>query len=249
MKRVVVMIPKAWHSLPDMYKNDVEFARTVKMPQDLRSTIKVLDDIFQCHPFLRSDQDFWMKLISSIASGHLSAVLKYAATDILANRVVMLTACKCNYHSVIDFIDPSLWGKRDFVEDLVECRSKGNKIQLLNQFLPHQVQTEWPDLFAKSLAQYNLNKCTSWNVVAQNLIAPGVLHNRIVKAGGKFFDHIFPTEWKCDKEIFLLIAKHPSCGDDSFVHASPALTSDKDFMLQAVKWLNQTLIFFTTFTL
>ena len=61
--------------------------------------------------------------------------------------------------------------------------------------------------------------------------------DRWFTAGLPFVDEVFPSTWKSDQELFLLLAKHCRDGDlreTSFRSASPTLRGDKAFMKRII---------------
>ena len=233
--------PQTWLTLPAAFADDTEF---LDMIAEFDYTLTRA--IFERIPSLRSNRDFWTKLISNhhlMEAGILVELFEpvclfeeFAPTSIRADLEIMQMACRKD-SKYFAFVDPSLFRTRESVEQLAataECMSLVDFVK----FMPHDVQLQWPDIVIKSVR--NLNRSY---LLQPDWIAPALWKNNreLVKTwfqtGGRYVETLFPPEWKADKEIFLLIAENcPShwCLD-SFRQASEALRNDKDFMLQVIE--------------
>lgn len=93
MRKVVTQKPEVWTFLPTAVRDNVDFARALIVQSNLRLTETLVDAIFECHPVLRGDRDFWKQVIVSLASDFDRIAEKYAPSATLTDPKLMVLAC------------------------------------------------------------------------------------------------------------------------------------------------------------
>jgi len=229
--------------IPEHLQDDLEFARNA-----LRHvSFDVVLDIFRRFPQLRQDQIFWSLAVKKSDMRHL---LRENAVPraILSNEELMFRAC-CTDISNLDSVDLTLLNGRSFLEKLLAL----HRTALL--YLPQAAQRLHPDIVRNTLEQYCLWLPTNASLerrtafLATELFEDRAFVLKYFEAGLPFVEDRFPAEWRNDREIFLLIAKHcrKDCRRESFSKASLALRDNKAFMLEALEHSNSLLQCATVF--
>jgi len=233
-----------WVDLPLAAQNDVSLVDAITNFPSEEFALAIFDRF----PRLITDGSFWLKVVAGSKS-HVALPLlgEHAPIIILKDSEVALKACLM-HHEFLRRVDASLWEQRNFVEAVVNSSAD---ISHPLQHIPDHAQLRWPELVVRCFEYkrdrfLHLNQCTAWAMaVADELWQQD---NRVVvrgwfRAGFPFLSH-FPTVWKDDREIFLLIAEY--CGknqrfrlvdhecQETFGYGSETLRSSKEFMLQAL---------------
>jgi len=239
---------KIWYSLPDNFKNDISFARSITSYTDRDATAEILGEL----PPLVNERDVWSAIICNSPALRdwvvYSLVVSKAPTVIQSDRELMLKACSKNPDIIYDVLDETFARDGDFVRDLLTLDP-----QLL-QALSLETQQMFPELVREFLpkALRNINR-ESKSVVrrarcislARDIVSEFWQNRDFIRAwfqaGGPFCSGAsFMASLKDDTEVFLwMAASFPKDDPDgmvlSFKCASATLLGDRDFMLQAIE--------------
>jgi len=233
-----------WRSLPPILKDDIAFARSITIYTDLN----ILDDIFEKFPILANERNTWLAILSvdqhKYALHELwDTIADYAPQVILSDRELMMRACMLDSSILYSYVNDSLSRNGDFLREIltmdpealwhIPVESQAMFPELLVEFLPNALHTIAED------------RTVSYQSSLARQMIPELWQNRaFVRAwfqgGGPFLDSGPMESLKGDREVFLWVAANfpkddPSGLVRSFEYASPALRSDKGFMLQAIE--------------
>jgi len=166
----------------------------------------------------------------------------FAPAEIRSDQDLMLMACTRS-HQILDVVDDRLAGDHAFLSALAD------RNPCILKSLSHELQRSFPDVVDRVFKHgseggefITLDYCSSIVGAADNL-APEFWSNRDFllcwfQLGFPFLDigPFLQPDWKADKEIFLLVAKHCCFGHRlSFEASSMSLRRDKQFMLQVLE--------------
>jgi len=226
-----------WFQLPDALKNDIDFAKGIAC----FTADELPAALFENFPELCNDRNFWLAIFDAASCLSVySLVYRYAPDAIRSDYEIMLKACAAEPIILQNFVGANLSENRDFLEELLTLKPRA-----LESMPPTSMQM-FSELVIRFLPKVLLTLSNHRSKhFAKRIPADLWRNNRDIvltwfKSGGRFFDIARMEHLKGDKEIFLLIAKHfPKERKfrslvDSFKLALPALTSDKEFMLQAI---------------
>jgi len=237
--------PATWWTLPEPFDKDWTLVQEAIVDDATTSPATTKNDnvsiashelacgIMERFPVLRDNKSFWSKLMESRVRDLPELIHMWAPPSLCADPEMMLRASICNVEC-LRYLDVSLFEERSFVESLLTEIEWEERLPLL--FIPFETQLRWPDLvirsFSKMKSKQSFEAGASW-------VAPDLWRDRSVtkawfKAGGPFVDYLFPSSWKEDEELFLLLSQHCKSPRASFRLASPALKHSKTFMLQVV---------------
>ena len=240
MLQAVKENPDLWRTLPADFENDFAFVGVI-----VKFKHVLVSAVFEHFPDSRNDRDLWSKVIDSAKRlEEASRVFNEYAPEIIRADQDIMTRAYDRFTDLLQYADPSLFENRDFAEHVLVGAKKWQDLDQPYRYIPHDAQLRWSDLmmqsFPKRIAEFNSLTCMLEHWAGQ--LAPELRNDRnAMKAwfqgGGPFFDRLFPSAWKEDKEIFLWIAKHCEsiAVGISFQLASPKLKKSKDFMLQAIE--------------
>ena len=109
---------KIWYSLPDNFKNDISFARSITSYTHHGATEEILGEF----PPLANERDVWSAIIcNSPKLGELvySLVVSKAPPVIRSDRELMLKACSIDPEILVDVLGETFARDGDFVRDLL----------------------------------------------------------------------------------------------------------------------------------
>ena len=205
-------------------------------------------------PILANERNTWCAILASVDQddylddGELcDTIEEYAPQVILSDRELMMRACMLDSSILRNFVDESLSQNGDFLRDIltrdpealrdIPVGSQEMFPELVVEFLPIALRKINQDRAAVD----RRSRCR-WLI---EYIVSELWQNRgFIRAwfqgGGPFLDTRPMQALKDDREVFLWMAVNFPKDDPfgmvkSFEYASPALRSDKDFMLQAIE--------------
>jgi Domain of unknown function (DUF4116) len=217
-----------WYTLPEQYKDDPMFVRSIKHFE----SDELVSAVFTRLPFLSSGRVLWTTVIdSSDCIEYLGVLIEdHASEQISLDKDLMICACKKDA-SLLEILSSQLQQDRDIIEAVVEV-----PYEALSYF-PESSQRLYPDLLVEAVSKFSKDCRVNIDDYAHN-IAEDLWSNLDVirawlRAGGSILED-FPETMVNSKEFGLLVAEH--CDLTTFVQAtSIALRSDKEFMVQAVE--------------
>jgi len=239
-----------WLHLPDAFKNDIDFVRSLTAFTD----DEAIGFMFEKFPSLCSERNIWLtifkKPLTAIDYKYYNLLSDYAPPTILSDREIMILACNFDDAILEEFVLDSLAHDRNFWVELLGTSPKALRC------MSGEAQRMYPDLVLDALPRalkeihQSFTTCSSpfrgsvirafASQIAEDL---WVSNRSIVRAyfqsGGAFLPEDM-QHLKADREVFLWMAKHIDKEDGagfvtSFRHALPSLTNEKTFMLQAIE--------------
>lgn len=225
---------QAYENLPENIKNDFEFNRNLRHFGDTNVAATILSR----HSELTGDRDVWLRVVRTADDSRtqdLDDVLEeFMVPEVYGDAEIMLEVSRRSERSLLrleSFSSPLL-RDRPFLEALSP---------LALAHLPSRTLQLHPDLAETAiefLGQIQDISKLSMNNLASHFM-PALRDHRELQL--KWFQvglpfvsaqGIFPEEWKRDKAIFLLIARHGAAGKrrKSFMKAAESLRDDKAFM-------------------
>jgi len=227
----------SWEALPNGLKTDFRFARSID-----RFTYSVASSIFRQFPEFETHGDFWLRIIDRGNSPwiDLHRLIAVHGSAITSVQGVMQAACKKSLNCAALLVDTPLFANHEFWEQLLQTNPA------ILEHVPTSTLELFPDLVLKTLESIGADPSVSWDTargIADQLPREWWESRANVllwfQSGLPYISssRSFPNEWKKDKAIFLLIARH---GKDvfrrhSFKEAAPSLRDDKLFMLQILQ--------------
>jgi len=235
--------PDLWKSLPHKYENDFEFVRVIPTFKNYDLACAVLERF----PDQRNNRDLWLKLIDTAADLDDASQIfnEYASGSIRGDQEIVTRAYE-RFMGLLQHADPSLFENQKFMEHLLVGDKKWQGFNSPFRYIPHSAQLRWSNLmmqsFQKRIAEAKEEWCPWTTAEWAGALAPELRNDRKVmvswfKGGGTYCD-FFPSAWKEDEEIFLLIAEHSENSEAAlraFREASPKLLQSKAFVLQAIE--------------
>jgi len=233
-----------WLKLPDEYKTDPAFARTIRS----FDTFEIVESVFSHMPFLSEDREVWKTIICNshpiipndevLDEDGMSItrlIRKHAPTEVKLERDLMLDACKRDPR-VLKLLSSQLQIDREFVAAAAECSEKSSFWALFS--ISKTAQRLYPELAAQAITKMLQSGLGDYiiededaDALDESLWARIDIASAWFQAGGWYHDR-FPATIKENQSFGLLVAKHD---EDSFDSATTgALRRDKAFMMQAV---------------
>jgi hypothetical protein len=229
-----------WDDLPQEYRTDIEFARSISYFPSKSLTYSILDEFSE----LTNERDIWVKILQSKPIlHHVGSLLElFAPVTITSDRQLMFQSCQ--YDTVLQSVDESLGHDQSFLTEVLDHYPH----QLI--YLDYDAQSMFPDLVLstlkpfceRKLPSYQLRKLVEnlnlsfWNERA-NIIAwftAGLPHPRTLSVSY----NVISDEYRVDEEMMLRIAEH--CQDEyregSFLWTSESLRINKEFMKKVVQF-------------
>lgn len=230
-----------WCHLPLDCKSEVKFSKAIRCFKSRALAWGVLEQL----PELCEDVDIWNTIIfKSKVDEWESLFVEKAGPNLRSNDKFMLKVCVA-FIEVVKLIGDPLLQNRNFIKALLQKNpaALGELSHATQERHRDLVSACFPDIiefFFEGVIILRMQR-----FLLENL-SPVLRDNRRFMeswflAGG-LFSQALPSDWKNDKEMFLLIAAHGSreISKVSFFHASLDLKNDKEFMLQVVRhqpWL------------
>jgi hypothetical protein len=222
-----------WDDLPQEYREDMEFARSVNIFPSTSMAYSILDKF----PDLCEVQETWIKLLKSKSIGtYVGNLLEmFAPVNIVSDHHFMLQAC--TFDGVLRSVDQSLGHNRSFLTAVLHRYPD----QLVH--LGYDSQLLFPDLVLSSLQPFS-RKDLHVSVLRKLVVAlhpsfwserrnietwflAGLPHPHVVD-----LNDVLAEDWNADEELMLLLAAY--CNGkyrkDSFFLVSLSLRNDKTFM-------------------
>jgi len=229
-----------WQNFPTELKTDIEFARSIEQFPNIYHAHQIFDHF----PPLREDRATWVKAVEAGESEWCqlcSVVHDFAPSEIRSDWELMEDACAKD-EGVLSEIDASLGSNHTFL--LAVARRNGRMVR----FLSHEMQRRFLDVVDLALQQFNPGEDPDDAIRAVSAVvetlAPEFWDSRDFalrwfRLGLPFLSQgpFLRPEWRADREIFLLVAKHCRFPllQASFAGASLVLRGDKKFMLQVLE--------------
>jgi len=232
--------PDLWYSLPDAFKNDLDFSRCIRSIDQNKYVFREILARFPLDPVV------WSNILgvrpappSVVKKAPLSSFLRdmvHRNSPIFGNRALMIKLCTKD-PKTLEYISAQLKQDSSFFSELF---SK-NPMCLFQ--IPHEVQLRFPDLVASFIKAgcSKAKKHSATGLIPLNSrIAPELWQNRDIamgwfQAGGPFVRR-HHSIWREDKEVFLNIAKHADEFErrESFECLGRTLRGDEKFMKQVI---------------
>jgi hypothetical protein len=193
-----------WFALPDKYKDDPSFVRSIKTFESDEQIIAIFDRF----PFLSSDRDVWEAIIDSSEDQYYdflpNLIRDHAPDKIRLDKDLMVWACK-NRGAVIEILSPQLQQNREIVEAVLEHSYDPF------EYFPKAAQCAFPDLVVKAISNIDFElhlKIDDFLVdIAEELWKNLDVTRAWIKAGGVIHDK-FPEAMLNSKQFGLAVAEY-----------------------------------------
>ena len=229
-----------WDDLPQEYRTDIEFARSLTFFPSKSIAYSILDEFQEmCY-----ERETWVKVLRSTAlHNYVGNLLElFAPITIISDRPLMLQACE--FDTVLRSVDETLGHDRSFLLEVLQQYPQ----QLI--YLDNESQHMFPDLVLSTLtplSELNLPRHairkliesldpSFWNFRSNYIIwfTSGFPHPHVLQAERS----IIADAYYDNEEIAMLIAAHCRADfrQDSFeTTTSDRLRSDESFMTKVLE--------------
>lgn len=226
----------SWEDLPDVYRSDVDLARSVSLERAMNSLAR---GMLEHLPILRDDRAFWLRFAQQTRRSLSWDIFEtYATQGIRSDADVVLSLVE-NAKQLDEKIPRSMWDDAAFVARLNKSEGWWVPTHFLLA-LPQEKQTEYFHLVVENIEAHTKAFLQSYDMLRKLAarISPELWSDRrLVEAWFKSslpFVKPFHDALSNDKEVFLWIAEHCRW-TDSFNKIGPTLLEDKDYLAQVLQ--------------